>query len=182
MIKKLFRLVLATMLVALGTVPALAVDSKSISASACIGQTNGWFAPAPGTTTYSQWQYGGIDGYILAGGSPGSTSWTYVNCPLLRDDISNTNGLANLSIAVWDHTASDYVSCTATASDLTTTMGYTYGPVATTTAFNGGVQLLSLNVLQSFNGGAYSVTCRLPHGQSGIRNINYAEHLAGSVR
>jgi len=156
--------VLGVVLVAAGavlTTSASAYDWKVMAGAACL-PTSPSSAPS-----YVKSSLG-----VLSSTATFGTA-TFV-CPVIRDSVRGTSGLADIHVTVTD-TGGGQAACNATSADgstgnlVATSLGATSG-----TTFSGGAKLLNLSVSGSVDYGFYNINCNLDPS-TGIITYGWAE-------
>jgi hypothetical protein len=161
--KLLGLLVLIVAVLGVRALPAQAptYNAKTIPGSNCVVEST-----TPGTTVI----YTDLGINVVTGSAS-------VTCPLIRDDISNTNGLTLAQVAVNDQTTTGEISCRVEEVSLLTDAPSTSatagsGVAAITTA--GHLTQVQLFLTTSHSPGADSVHCDMP-ASTGIAGILYRE-------
>jgi hypothetical protein len=153
-------------------------DTKVYSPGLCHPVPASWTF-TPNTQIDFRW-YGSSYGAELSPGSQGQT--VTAHCPIVRDVVSNTTGLLNVTVYAYDASPTGQVACSVlssspdgvqTFSSATLSTGIAFVNTATSNALNFGPSSTS------FNGGHYDVLCTLTAGS--ISGITYVERAGGNT-
>lgn len=169
MTKKLLALVLCILALA----PAPSSDTKVYSPGMCHPVPVSWTF-TPNTQIPVRWN----------GSSYGAelTSAT-AHCPIVRDVISNLDGLANITVYGYDNSPTGQVTCSVLSSSADGVQTFSTASLSTGIAFVGTANSTALNfgsnMNHSFNGGHYDVLCTVT-GACSISGIAYVEKNGGN--
>lgn len=175
MTKKLLALVLCILALA----PAPPSDTKVYSPGMCHPVPVSWTF-TPNTLIPFRW-YGSSLAAEL--GTQGPSLNVTAHCPIVRDVVSNTDGLTNITVYGYDNSTTGQVSCSVVSSSAdgvqtfsTTSLGTGIAAVS----MNGSTALnFGSNMNHSFNGGHYDVLCTVT-GACSISGITYVEKAGGN--
>jgi len=159
---RILSLILATLVIALSSVSS-ANDWKVTPASWCNWDPGASLtAPATGSTIVAPYfvNTDGSIGTTTAQLAQYATSAVSFECPVLRDYTTNTNGLIDFRVNVFDASTTAMVQCRLTSMSADDTQRVVYGPIQSGTTFASGyTQLRFTGVNTSWSGGYYSLDC-----------------------
>jgi len=138
---------------------ALAWDRKMMAGGACFPT----IVNANGTTSP----------YIVdAAGILQNTGTSFANftCPLVRDSVTNSNGLVGLTVTVSDTSSTSQVACTISSTDYLGNVVYS-NTNTSGNVFNSGFFQINLSLPVSQGYGAYYLACNVAPNQ---KIISYA--------
>ena len=160
-------------------------DFKVMPASACWWNPSyGRTAPASGTSVAPPFFYDSVGAITTNTAGLGPDPYISVVCGLVRDFTTNTNGLVDLRVNVFDANPNGAVACAASSMSADGSMGYSIVGVGSGTPFAGGYKQLvfsgtsSLN--QSWAGGTYELECIISPGTR-IVSAYYVEQSGGDT-
>jgi len=175
MTKRILILVLCVLALASSPVP----DFKVYSPGMCHPVPVSWTF-TPNTQLAVRW-IGSSLGAELGTASP-SYALT-AHCPIVRDDVSNTDGLSNITVYAYDGSTSGQVTCSVLSASPDGVQTFSTASLSTGVAFV-GTSSVALNFTttmnHSWNGGHYDVLCTMT-GASSISGIVYAEKNGGNL-
>jgi hypothetical protein len=175
MTKKLLALVLCILALA----PAPPSDTKVYSPGMCHPVPVSWTF-TPNVDVPFRW-FGST--YAAELGPQGPVLAVTTHCPIVRDVVSNTNGLSNITVYVFDNSTTGQVSCSVVSASADGVQTFSTTTLATGIAAkstNGSTALnFGSNMNHSFNGGHYDVLCSVT-GAGSISGITYVEKNGGN--
>ena len=176
MTKKLLALVLCILALA----PAPPSDTKVYSPGMCHPSPISWTF-TPNAQIPFRW-YGASFAAELGTGTPNPPAVT-AHCPIVRDVVTTTNGLSNITVYGYDNSSTGQVSCSVLSSSPDGVQTFSTTSLATGIAFMspGGSTALNFgsNMSHSFVGGHYDVLCTVT-GACSISGITYVEKDGGN--
>lgn len=182
---RLLSLGIACLMLVGATRISTANDFKVMPASAC------WWnpsydrtAPASGATVAPPFFYDSTGAITTNTAGADVDLSIYVVCGLVRDFTTNTNGLVDLRVNVFDANPNGDVHCGASSYGPDGTTGFSVGSVGSGTAFAGGYTQLvfasPIQLNQSWSGGTYEIECAISPGTR-IVSVYYIEQSGGDT-
>lgn len=173
MTKKLLALVLCILALA----PAPPSDTKVYSPGMCHPVPISWTF-TPNTQLAFRW-YGSSLAAELGTAATNPPAVT-AHCPIVRDVVSNTDGLSNITVYAFDNSPTGQVSCSVWSASPDGVQTFSTTSLATGSAFMGSTALnFGSNMNHSFNGGHYNVVCGIT-GACSVSGITYVEKAGGN--
>lgn len=176
MTKKLLALVLCILALA----PAPPSDTKVYSPGMCHPVPVSWTF-TPNTQIPFRW-YGTSFAAELGTGTSSPLAIT-AHCPIVRDVVSNLDGLSSITVYGYDNSSTGQVSCSVLSSSPDGVQTFSTTSLGTGIAFVGTANSTALNfgssMNHSFNGGHYDVLCNVT-GACSISGIVYVEKNGGN--
>lgn len=153
---------------------AAAYDWKRIPASSCTIMEGSWFADY-GHYAWFPSASGGIS--VWGQGSVPSGNPAQLSCPVIRDVLQNTNGLAGLVAHVNDPASTGEIRCYGYSVSETGSIIQSVGPIASGVSWAGGYKQLPMDMTSSHAWSGYNVICYIDPGYDmTLHAIGWAEH------